>query len=359
MAEKQNLTAAQRAANFAMATRQNLQMMATQSTTTGASTVSFTLPKARLLSKIILDFEIKFTAKHASSTSLPVMNKFTPFKLVRRISLSLNDGFQPYVVSGTELAMLNMISRSGATYVLDNISNSDVNAYGYWLDKGASATGKENTVHFTLEMPITLNDRDAISMLLLQNAETVADLIIDFANAGDMFKNATGYTFDITKASVTPLLETFSIPASTEAFPDLSVLKLTTGRNETFMGAGQHTLKLNTGTIYRRLVLYFTDENGEPIEDSDITSNINLVFNTADTNYSVTPRMLRMLNTTYYGYTLPKGMFVFDMTFQGTPNMGGTRDYIDTERLTCFECTFTTQKTVKVSIVSEVISRLR
>lgn len=359
MAEKQTLTAAQRAANFAVATRQNMQMFAKQTAHNGATTLSFTLPKARLLSKIILSFECKFTAKHATASTLPAIDKLDIFKIVRRLSLDMNNGFQPFVVSGVQLAMLNMVSQYKGNYVIDAPNDSDDNAYGCWLNKGASTTGKENTVRFTLELPVTLNDRDAISLILLQNESTVVDVKCDIGNISDVFKDATGYTLDITEVSMTPLIESFSIPANSDAFPDVSVLKLTDGRNESCSGSGQHIVKLDTGTIYRRLVLRFTDDNGEPLSEDDITSTIDLVFNQADSNYQITPHLLRMLNTRQYGFTLPKGVYVFDFAYQGIVNMSGTRDYIDTERLTEFWVRFTSSKSCRVEMVAEKISRLK
>lgn len=359
MAEKQTLTASQRAALFSQATRQNHQMLPTQTATSGASTLTFTFPKARLLSKVLLDIEMKTKITHASKTDLPTdLTVFNPYSLIRRISLDMNNGFHPYVIGGAECAMLNMISRNNPAYIYDVINKADESGYGYWKNKGASSTGKENTIGFTLELPITLNDRDPVSLIMLQNEQTVVNLTVDIANGAELLNHAEGYSVEITEVKVTPMAETFSIPASTDAFPDISVLKLTASRNDNFVGAGQHIVKLSTGTIYRRLLFRILNKDGKPMETSDITSNIELVFNQADTNYSISPRALRRLNTTQYGYSLPKGMYVFDFAFQGTVNLSGTRDYVDTERLTEMWLRFSTNDSGTIQIVSETIARL-
>ena len=49
-----NLTVQQRNALFAQATRQNIQGMSKKTVTSGATSVDFQIPKARLLSKILL-----------------------------------------------------------------------------------------------------------------------------------------------------------------------------------------------------------------------------------------------------------------------------------------------------------------
>ena len=55
---------------------------------------------------------------------------------------------------------------------------------------------------------------------------------------------------------------------------------------------------------------------------------------------------------------MPKGYYVFDFSFQGISNYGGSRDYIDCERLTTFELRFTSKVSGKATIISERISRL-
>ncbi len=358
MAE-QTLTAAQRAALFAQATRQNMQMLPTESVTSGATSATFLLPKARLLSKIMLDIKAKVNIKHATKTTVPACDEFTPYGLIRRISLDLNNGFSPYVVGGRQCAMLNMVSRGRADFVKAVTTEIDENNFGYWKNKGASSTGQENEIRFTLELPVTLNDRDCIGMVLLQNEQTLVELKIDYANGADMWDDTEGYTIDVTEIKATPMIETFSIPANAQAFPDLSVLKLVNSRNDSYVGAGQHIIKLSTGTIYRKLIFRILDDNGEPLADDDILSNIDLVFNQADTNYSINARMLRMLNTTQYGFTLPKGMYVLDFGYQGVVGLSGTRDYIDTERLTEFWLRFNTGASGRVEMVTECLARLQ
>ena len=101
MAEKTELTAQQRAQLFAMQTRQNFQMLAPETANTTPATLQFTLPKARLLAGAVVRLKGKINLKHASSTSVTA-DIFTMVKAIRRISLDLNNGFQPFVLSGVE-----------------------------------------------------------------------------------------------------------------------------------------------------------------------------------------------------------------------------------------------------------------
>lgn len=350
MSEK--LTAQQRANLFAMSTRQNLQMMAKQTVTTPSTSMQFTLPKARLLSNIFVRVKAKIKVAHASETRIS-NNELVPYRIVRRYSLDLNNGFSPYSISGDGMALLNMI-QPNANMILDKSSYFDCpNSFV------ASPGGAENEFMFTVQLPVTLNPRDPVGLILLQSEQTVTDLRLDIGNPIEMYTDgAEGFTIDLVSLEATPMLETFSIPANSQAFPDLSVLKLCQDRTDTLTSAGQQIVKLSTGTIYRKLILFITDEEGNPATADYVTSNLELVFNQADCNYSINPDMLRAKNAFDLGHDIPAGVFVFDFTNQGIPNFGGTRDYIDTEKLTEFWLRFNTSGKGKVKIISECLARL-
>ena len=339
---------------FQTSTRQNIQMLPSQNVVGGATSMQYHFPKTRLLSKVYLHMQAVVNVKHATKTEIAI-DELTPYRVIRRCAIDLNNGFSPYTVSGEELALLNTIDKNGDK-VLKATNYKDVPEGKYV----ASPEGTDNVVDFYLELPITLNEISPTGIILLQNDQTNVTLNIDIANGVDMFKgvDVEGYTVTIGKVTGDVALETFSIPANENAMPDLSVLKLVNGRSESMPSVGQQIIKLSTGTIYRKLVVYITDEQGKPVEDADLT-NIELVFNGADVNYNIAPSMLRAINTSHLGYELPKGVYIFDFSSGGNlPNFGNTRDFIDTEKLTEFWLRFTTSKRGNVAIVSECITRL-
>ncbi len=351
---QQQLSAQERAAMFGTATRQNYQMLPAQQVTQENSTVEFTLPKARLLSKILLNVEAVATLK-SKGTAIPT-HDFSPYTLLRRVSLDLNNGFSPFIVSGRDLIQYNML-RLNPNVLFPSPTPRGMN----YIESGASAEGKDAKIKFTVELPVTLNPRDPVGLVLLQNAETSVTLTVDVATLANAYvpnkSNADEVLFKSMK--VTPMIEAFNIPPVPQAFPDISTLKLVSSKSDIFAGNGQNIVKLNTGTIYRKLILFFEDKDGKPLKDLDFQGNIELVFNQADIPYSVKPEMLAHINHSQLGYPLPDGMYAFDFTNQGIPNLGGSRDFIDTERLTEFWLRFSTQKEGKVTIVSENLSRLR
>lgn len=353
MAEQ--ISPAQRARNFQMQTRQNWQMMPEMVTYGGATNMRFELPKARFLAKILIDFKCKFTVKHASETTVPT-DEFTPYKLIRSLSLDLNNGWSPYKIGGRQLALLNAI-RLNPSIVFPQSSNPG--GYCYLPTLVASASGAENEMRFTVELPVTVNDRDTMGIILLQANAMLATLSIDYANGNELVDYADGYDIEIKEIRCNPMLETFSVPANDMAYPDVSVLKIVNSRTEIFAGSGQNIVKLPTGTTYRKIAFYVTDDDGNPFADDDFLSNIDIVFNQADCNYSIKSATFRHLNELQLGYALPQGCYVFDFSNNGFPNYGGTRDLVDTEALTEMWLRFNSSKSGKVHVVLEQLSQLR
>lgn len=351
MTQKQ-ITPQQRAALFAQMTRQNMQPISSQA---GAenSRVTLNLPQTRLLHRTRLMVQATLNVKHASATNY-VPAEFAPFTLIDNIRFEMNNGFAPVTLSGRQLYLHNMM-RENADVLEVKPNGRGKNVQGLV----ASAAGTDNVIRFHLDIPNGLNDRDAIGLILLQNRETVANIHITFADRNALVKpGQTGYTLDIKNITVTPLVETFSIPQIPEALPDLSMLKLIQATSYDQAGAGDVVIKLPVSTTYRKLLFLVEDANGG-VDESFIQSDIQLIFNQADTPYSVNPFHLASINHDQYGRPLPKGCWAFDFTFQGTINYSSGRDYIDTERLTEFWLKFKAAGACKISVVYEQLSRLR
>ena len=342
----QKLTAQQRAQLFAASTRQHFQMIGTKKVVGGAQTVEFSIPKARILQGLRLLVEFTPNANYGAGIT-EKNNRFIPYKVLRRISLDLNNGFQPIIVSGDEACMINTMFPHGEMVVPPDSTKKDV------LETLCAVSSEDGKTAFMLDLPLTLNYRDTSGLVLAQNQETQITLSVDIADASVLGDGVTEYT-DMT---ITAMTTTFSVPAKSEWFPDLSILRVLSSRNEHF-SAGNNYVQMQTGMIYRKILLVFQNEDGTPMTDEDITSNIELVFNTADIPYSISPKMLRKTNLMQTGVGLPDGCYFWSFDWQGIVGMGGSRDYIDAERLSELAVRFTSAKAGKITIVSDKISRL-
>lgn len=329
----ENLTAAQRAVLFAQGTRQNMHTLG-QKTGTAGDAISFTLPKARLLSNTFLHFDWKIVTTAATVTQKTSLMS----GIIEKIELNLNNGFTPFSVSGEAL------ERMCATEYSTGKESSKFTSSG-----GSSSQTFNGS--FDLYLRNALNDRDTVSYILLQNDTTYAELTIYLkSNFADLV-GATGVSSS--SVTVTPTLETFTIP--TTGLPDLSVLKLVHSRRQMYQ-SGRNEIKMSTGTIYRKILFVFPSA-------TELTGNIELVFNQADINYSISPQMLQSISK-YRGNDIPTDIangakcYVFDFSYQGLLNMGGTRDYIDSEKLTEFSVRFNASTSGTCEIVTETLARL-
>ncbi|MBQ7289035.1 MAG: cytoplasmic protein [Clostridia bacterium] len=338
MAENK-LTAQQRAQLFGAATRQHFQMIGKKSV--GPSqTVEFAVPKAR----IVEGFRLRMKGAVTGGTLIP--GSYDIYDLIRRISVDFNNGFSPVVVSGAQMARINTLSPAAKLIPATNPEMAAMGVGGLCVVDGAN-------FDFMLDIPLVLNYRDPVGLVLAQNQETNITVTIDTANPANVIEGATDFS-----ATVELECNSFSIPANTNYLPDMSVLKVVDARNEVFT-AGQNYIKLPVGMIYRKMVFKFENADGEPMTAEEITSNIELVLNTADIPYSISPDMLKKFNIMQVGMDMGAGVYFFSFDWQGlAASYGGSRDLLDTERITEFALRFSASVPGKVTIVSEKMSRL-
>jgi len=351
---KQQLTPQQRAVLFAQATRQNYQTMPTQAVNAENTTIQFNLPKVRLLSRILLHVEA--TATLSSTAGTIQISPYSPYNILRRVALDLNNGFSPMVLSGQDLSLYNRLRLNQS--FMDISTNGKANTY---VENVAAGGGHDCAIRFTLPIEVTLNQRDQVGFILLQNDESVVTLSIDVATLAQAYTLNGGNSDVVTfkNMKITPTLETYSIPNVPQAFPDLSVLKLVSSKSDIFQAGSTSIIKLPVGTIYRKLIMKFVDNSGVALTDQSFTGNIDFVFNQADTPYSIQPQTLSALNHMEYGEPLPSGVYTLDFSSQGLPNYGGSMNYVDSEKLTELWVRFNSTVAGTITVISENLARLQ
>lgn len=341
----------QRQAYFNQMTRQHHQTMPAY-TGTENQQIQFQIPKVRLLSKVFIELSAILKVTHATATTY-TPNEFAPYTMIDRVVLEMNNGFAPFTISGKELYMY-ALARQNA-----HVKKRKDSGRGSAVQSlNASAAGTDNPVRFMLELPLTLNSRDSIGLVLTQNQETTVTVTINLANGAKMLDNPSGYTAALSSIVAYPTVESFSVPANNDALPDISVLKIVQSTNAVTT-AGQNQLKLPVGMTYRKLIFRIEDADGKGIPDADISGLIEIVMNQSDMPYRIKPSTLAAINTEQYGTELPSGTFVLDFSDNGVPNYGSARDYVDTERLTEFWIRLNTPKAGRIVAVYEMLSRLK
>lgn len=351
-ADVKNISPAERNANFTRMTRQFWQAEPVQTGQAGTS-VTFDLTKVRLTSKIRVLVEAELTVTHASATTYEP-HPFAPFNLIRNVRVDINNGFSPFICSGTDLYIYNYI-RPDAFQLERKESGRGKVVQG----SKSSSAGAKNKISFMADMPFSLNDRDPMGMVMTANQATTVSVTIDFADANVLGSGQAGYTMALSNIKVSPMVESFAIPPTPVAVPDTTIIKLVQSTKQAITSAGQQIVKLTTGYTYRKLAFYITDANGKGVADDELTGYIELILNQADRPYRLTASQLAKINHEQFGYPLPQGVFVLDFSYQGISGLGGTRDYIDTERLTEFWLSFNAANAGNVHVVYEQLSLLR
>lgn len=351
MNQQRQVSPAERASLFAQMTRQHKK---TSPSIAGASggTSTFTLNKVRLTNRVRLEIAFTLTVTHASLTTF-VPDDFAPFNALRRVSIDMNNGFSPFVVSGTQLMMYSFMRDDAGILTRASSGRGKV-----VMPLVASSAGTANVCRMLVDLPLSLNDRDPVSLIVTQNQQTNVDVTVDFATGIDLLAVTTGMTAVLSAITITPLQESFSVPPVKEAVPDIGILKLVQASTQAISGSGQQTIKLPTGMTYRKIALLITDANGNGVTDASLTGNIDIILNQSDIPYSLKPSILAAINHEQFGRVMPDGLYLFDFSYQGLANYGGLRDYIDTEQLTEFWIQFTAGAAGNVSVVYEQLAKL-
>jgi hypothetical protein len=350
MAER--ISAEVRAANFKQLTRRNWQNLGSKTIAATGGSAIFELPRARLLAGCRIIIDATATAVESSSTAVTPAD-LAPYSLVKKILLNLNNGFAPVELTGQAAYIVNSTIK-GVNNAAAAISGRGNAVLGLL---SAASSGVANKLHLVIDVPNELNPRDPVGLILLQNVDTLANLEIQTGVIGDVYPASSGFTFTLSTVTVTVMTDTYSIPADPAAVPDISILKSYKGRTEAIQ-AGENIIKLPVGQTYRKL--WFTIRNSSAVRlgDANITSPIELVLDQNETPYKVAPAFLAAANATAYNGALPDGMYVFDFSDNGIPNLGNSRDLIDTQRITEFWLRFTSNTAGTVEYGYELLSRL-
>lgn len=353
MSENTKVSPAQRAQLFAQMTRQHLQCEGgIDSKELGQ--VKYRLNKVRLTSRVRMEVAFDLKVTHASLTTF-TPHPHAPFNLISRAAVNMNNGFNPFTVSGEALYLYSLLS--DYSIALNRATSGRGKVV---MPLVASSSGATNKVRMLVDMPLSLNDRDPVSLIITQNQQTTVDVVLDFdASAVLLAPGQTGFTTQISNLVVTPMQESFSVPPVNEARPDIGILKLVQSTSESIAGAKTVTVKLPTGMTYRKLAWYIKDTNGVGVADSAISGNFELVLNQSDTPYVIKPSVLAAINHEQFRNTLPQGVFALDLSYQGLANYGGLRDYIDTEQLTEYWLRFQAPAAGEITVVYEQLSKLQ
>lgn len=311
---------------FINSTRQNIKSF-TNLPYSPQMPVSADIARVGLLASVYLRFKGTLTATHATKTTFtPAAG--APYNLAGRIQLLMNNGITIWNTSGYGAYLQNLTNN--LAYNLDQAgSSSSVFSFGNTV----SAAGAANDLSFSLRLNVAINDKDPIGLLLLQNDATVLTLQIEAAVAAMLLSAADADVTAAVTGNWEVAIEFFSIPRDPADYPALNRVHQVLEQSNPITAIGENRQVLPRGNTYRRLVNYLT-LNGQL---TDAIEKMRLVYNLTVTPYDITGSLAKIIQRERYGRDLPVGTYVWDMFYQGYPNVGANqRDLIVSRDLSEF-----------------------
>lgn len=268
-----------------------------------------------------------------------VFKKRRLWEVFNRVQLTTNNNINLIDVSGFGLFLINLLQDRGFDPSADAIPGAatqvgDLNTQPRtsWYSEPSLVTGN-NAIAFTLLVPVALNDMDPIGLIMLQNRRTVVTLRLTYDNpltnntitltagTGVATEGAHTLTTEITT-------EYFTVPEDEGSWPDLSVVHKITEDTIPLGNTGAVTYDMPVDNTYVRMWHEVTC-NGSP---SDAIDSGQIKVNTADDLYNLTRGEWQWETFRRIGIIPPVGCYLWNFYYQGTPNLGTSRDLIDSKK---------------------------
>jgi len=316
--------------SFIDATRQNFTELPAQPYVANGR-LYFTLPKAGLLSRLFVKLKGVMTVTLGGGTA--VVSEKTMFNLIKRIRLIANSGTAIFDVSGYGTYLINQLLNSNCSpdkSVFDRTYLTEV--YNCPVSAGA------NNWIGGLIIPIAMNVRDPIGMIMLQNDSTNLTLEIEFNPEYGLLNNDI-YAVVVTGAAVTSFagtvsvnMEYFNVPKNAADFPPLNIVHQWLENRDALSSTGAFVKSLQRGNIYQRIIHNLTLAN---LLDTTDVDKFRILYNQSEVPYTTDKLTQLILQRSRYGMDLPKGCYVHDFTYStGEVGLGNSRDYINSANVT-------------------------
>jgi hypothetical protein len=302
---------------FDAATRRKIIPLTVMTKPAGGGTIRWTLPRSGILARIYL------AIRGSVAGTLTVPNPLGMASVVRRVRLYLNSGVDVYSVSG-----------AGYHYLLNGFSELESDEVPQAHVGATSARAAVTATNFVLDqiIPVALNQRDPIGLIMLQSEQTLVQLEIDFEADATV---ATGATV---AATVTPYMEFFTVPVSQQDWPPLDLIHSVLEETRAIPASGDFNYEWPRGNTYLQLMHGF----GIGVPGSDLWSRARLRVQQSDNIFDLTPIAADMERAYTALTTRLPGVIPFDL--MGSAGLGmydKMRDTINTAQLTDLETVIT------------------
>lgn len=266
----------------------------------GGGTVSFQIPKAGLVGGIFLSIRMTLTGTLGTPNPLGLCSAIT------RVRVTANNGIDIFNVSGPGYCWL-LQEMLESSYFLASSQN---------VGRSAATISANNNLD--MYIPIQMNLRDPIGLLLAQNESTVFQVSIEFAP-----DTSVASTVTVGTTTVTPTVIWFTLPAEPKNYPPLNVIHQILEDTQAVSASGDATYQFPKGNTY----LQAAHGLGIGTSGSDLFTNYRLRVNNSDYIYDTLPGYLDGEHRYLRGRARPAGgIFIDFLASSGLGNYGKLRD---------------------------------
>jgi hypothetical protein len=318
---------------FISSTRFKIIPLEQKSKPTGGGKTSISFPKTGILACIFLDLDVTITGTLSAPNALGLAS------IVRRIKVSVNSGHDLVDISG---AGFHYLVRESIGDNRDHLS---------WVSARAAVTTVSAGTKISCIIPISMNMREELGLVMLQNEATLVTMEVDYEADATV---ATGATVVVTQKTS---LGVFELPNQRESWPQFNTLHQLLEEQQTIAATGSFDHIVPRGATlaglyylcpaYTNAQLLMQQSNNVEVLDSDI----------ARLRFDLTHG--RNLDFSLAGSTVTNRRVIFD--FAGSDEFGqiGTiRDFVDTNRLTDIRTRFTFSATGTLFAVRRQLLRI-
>jgi len=305
------------AGGFVANTRRKVVQLPTQTRPSGGGTTSINLPKTGLLAGIFI--AIRGTVGGTVTTANALGNA----SIINRVRLTLNSGIDIFNVSG-----------AGYNYLLREVIESEyIDVSGQNNARSAVAAAAFNLDMF---IPVAINMRDPLGLILLQNEQTLLTLNIDWTADGNVVLTGGG---TVTAATAVPYIELFTVPVDPQDFPPINIVHQILEDQQAISGAQDWVYNWPRGNTYLQ-VLHGV---GIGAAGADGFSKAQIRVNQSDYLQSTDVPFLDLEFRRIRGRARPAGAVFFDLLgTSGIGNYGLTRDVFNSSLVTDLASVITT-----------------
>jgi hypothetical protein len=300
------------AGGFNANTRQKWQRLPTMTRPSGGGPTSFQLPKTGMLARMWLYIT------GSVSGSLSNQNPLGFSSVVQRVKLLANNGIAIVDISGP-----------GYSWLMRDYLESE------YIDIGGLTNGRTaitaTTFNISMLLPVQINMRDPLGLIMLQNEETIVTLEIDWLADASV---ATGATVT---ATCVPYMEFFTVPADPKDYPPLNLVHSWIEDYESYSATGQQLYYWPRGNTYLKMMHGYGF--GVAGTGADNFDSVSWRVNQSDYIYqNLAPGAFDLQMYGYRGRARPAGVFCLDlMASSGLGSYGLSREYFNSALVTDIE----------------------